>query len=77
MSDTPRDLKVITPPAWDTAADSEVHESLAELPDTAIAAMLGKIIPYVVKRDSDWITLVASIVADIRAAERIRLRRGH
>jgi hypothetical protein len=74
--DTPKELQVLPGP-WDTAADSEVHESLAELTDEQVAAMLGPIVHTAVTIDRDWLTLVATFVADIRAAERIRLRRGH
>lgn len=74
--DTPPQHQLIPGP-WDTASDSEVHESLAELTDEQVAAMLGPIVTAACTHDRDWLTLVATFVADIRAAERIRLRRGH
>jgi hypothetical protein len=72
MSDTHR-----VPTDWFPPGDDEIAESLAELTDLQIADMLGPIVTAAYTHDpSTSSELISTFVADIRASERIRIRRG-
>lgn len=58
----------------DWISDDEVAEALADLPDLAVADMLGPVVTAAYNHDPEAaIELIATFVADIRAGERRRL----